>query len=99
MEDAALRLLELLWTRSDPLLVFCIILLGYWIHKSNKASKSALLATNRRLEAHLDPKNRNPHPACEWAERNFNLLRESLTQQRTENREDHQEIFRLLREK
>ena len=85
MEAITIKILELIWDKSDPLLVICIIILGYWQMK-----------TSRKLTIHLDPQNRYPHPSCEWGEKNYDLLCKELTKQHKENREDHQTIFEKI---
>jgi hypothetical protein len=83
--DAAKWLLA----KSDPMLIVCVLILAYWQRQ-----------TSRRLEEHLDPDPKNnpyPHPQCKEGETAYERLCRALETQRQENREDHQEIFRLLR--
>ena len=88
MEQVLVDVLKWLFSRSDPMLVFCFLLLAYWVRK-----------TNKKIDAHLDPNNRHPHVSCEWGEKSYRLLTVQLEKQHTENRQDHQEIFGILRGK
>lgn len=88
MESILIKIAELIWNKTDPLLVVCIMLLGYWQYK-----------TSRRLGIHLDPKTKYPHPECEWGEKSYKFLCKNLETQHKENREDHEKIYNLLRKK
>ena len=82
---------------KDPLLAVCILILGYWQYRSDQNRRRENMEFKTRLDGHLDPQNKYPHPACEWGEKNYAALTDSLKQQHKENREDHQTIFKLLR--
>ena len=78
-----------LLAKSDPMLIVCIMILAYWQRD-----------TSRKLARHLEPDSRRnpyPHPQCREGETAYERLCTALETQRRENREDHQEIFRLLR--
>jgi len=72
--------------RSDPILVICMLILGVWQHRTAKV-----------LADHIDNRNMEPHPQITQAKAERKMLQERLEIIHRENREDHQEIFRLLR--
>jgi hypothetical protein len=83
--DAAKWLLA----KFDPMLIVCILILACWQRD-----------TSRKLARHLEPdpeKKPYPHPQCKEEETAYERLCKALETQHRENREDHQEIFRLLR--
>lgn len=94
MEDL-LEAARWMWNNATPkVTLVCVMILAVLQYFQNKKQG----ATAKTLAEHLDPQNKYPHPACEWGERSYNLLCKELKQQHQENREDHQEIFRLLRD-
>lgn len=86
MEQAFFDLLRTLFSRSDPMLAACILALGYWIR-----------STNKKLDRHMDSHNREPHAFCALQGKSIDSVSAQVSQWRTENREDHQQIFDLLR--
>lgn len=97
MEQTLVDVLKWLFSRSDPMLAGCILVLGYWIWN-----------TNVKIDKHMDSKNREPHAFCEFqgieieatakrSEEAAAQLGAQMEKIRTENREDHQQIFNLLR--
>ena len=97
MEQTLVDVLKWMFSRSDPMLAGCILVLGYWIWK-----------TNVKLDEHMDSKNREPHAYCELQgieiEATATRSRESaaalaaqMEKIHSENRQDHQQIFNLLR--
>jgi hypothetical protein len=86
MEQIIVEVLKALFARTDPVLVAVLLVLAVMQYR-----------TNKKVDGHLDPKNRHPHPECEWGEKSYNALAEALQQQHDENRQDHQTIFDLLR--
>lgn len=87
MEHAMVEFLKFMFSRTDPTLVFCLLLIVYWLQK-----------TNKKIDKHIDKDNPSPHPVCELQRQAFRQVAENIDQYRKENREDHQEIFRILRE-
>jgi hypothetical protein len=73
-------------SRSDPVLVVSMLILGVWQHRTSKA-----------LAAHLGADNRYPHPQCFHGEQSYKSLAHQIDTVHAENREDHQELFRLIR--
>jgi hypothetical protein len=78
------ELAKMLWAKSDPLLLVCLLILGYWIHK-----------TDRKLEAHINPNpkdNPSPHPQCSQHEICFDNVLEQLKQNRAAVAVSHDEV-------
>ena len=93
MEESLVQVLKWLFSRSDPMLTGCLLILGYWIWN-----------TNKKIDRHTDAKNKTPHTACEFqgidieaASVRAEVVAEQVAEMRKENREDHQEIFAILR--
>lgn len=87
--DLILKFGEWLISRSDPLLVVCLIVLAAWQRKTEQKIDK----TDRKLEQHLNPdlkENPYPHPQCEHHESCFADLKQQLTDQHAETREDMQ---------
>lgn len=92
--ETLLELFTWLWNNATPKLtlvtVMVIAVLQYYAKR--QANRTA-----RTLAEHLNPKNKYPHPECEWGDKSYEALTQALENQRKENREDHQIIFELLR--
>ncbi len=93
MEQTLVDVLKWLFGRSDPVLVGCLLVLGYWQWN-----------TSKKVAKHTDPKNKAPHTACEFqglditaAAKRAEAVAEQVSEMRKENREDHQELFAILR--
>lgn len=85
MEEALIDVLK--WfSRSDPLLAGCILALGSWIR-----------TTNKKIDTHVDLKNSDPHPTCVLQRNSMRQLCSEIESIRQENREDHKELFEILR--
>lgn len=88
LESFVIEVLKWLLAKSDPMMISCFLILAIWQWRTAKL-----------IAKHVDPKNHYPHPECEWGEKSYETLCEGLKEQRRENREDHQEIFSMLRGK
>ncbi|NLT67268.1 MAG: hypothetical protein GXX84_11760 [Acidobacteria bacterium] len=97
MEETLIDVLKWTFAKSDPMLAACILILAYLIYLVNRRQNRLYGAVSRRIDEHLSPHNRYPHVRCEWGENSYQELSKQLALQRQENREDHQEIFALLR--
>jgi len=86
MESVLLEVLKLVFSRTDPVLVAVLIILAILWYR-----------TDKKINDHLSPKNRFPHPECEWGEKTYEALSDALQKQHDENRQDHQIIFQLCR--
>jgi hypothetical protein len=86
MEQIIVEILKGIFSRTDPVLVAVLIVLAVLWYR-----------TDKKINDHISPKNRYPHPECEWGERSYKALANALQDQHNENREDHQIIFNLLR--
>ena len=89
------KILELLWQKSDPMLIVCILVIAYLQYRLGKDHE----AVKKQLNEHLDPKNEYPHPQCKSEKTSYESMEKQLALIHKENREDHQEIFKLIREK
>jgi len=85
VENTIIEFVKWFLAKSDPLLAACILLLGYWNYK-----------INQKIDEHIDAKNKHPHPCCEWGEKSYQALKDSLDQQHEENRNDHREILNMV---
>lgn len=80
--ELIVELVKILWQKSDPMLIVCILILGYWQRQ-----------TSKKLDAHLDAdanSNPYPHPQCKAHEDCYEELKAQLTEQHAETREDIQ---------
>lgn len=96
METLIIEVAKVLWAKADPMLILCVLVLIVIQHRDRKASE----ALRQRLDAHLNPdpkENPYPHPQCKEGDDAYTRLCSALENQHRENREDHQEIFKLLR--
>jgi hypothetical protein len=85
MEQFAIEVLKWILAKSDPMLIGCFLLLAVWQYRTSKL-----------VAKHLDPKNKYPHPECEWGEKSYEELCRQLDHQHAENRADHSEIRALI---
>jgi hypothetical protein len=85
MEQFVVETLKWVLAKSDPMLIGCFLLLAVWQYRTSKL-----------VARHLDPKNKYPHPECEWSEKSYDLLYRQLERQHAENRSDHSEIRALI---
>ena len=88
MENIIVDTLKWLLAKSDPTLIACFFVLAFWQWKTSKL-----------IAKHLDPKNGYPHPDCKSGEAAYQMLCAELAKQHEENRQDHGQIFSLLRGK
>jgi len=86
MESIIADILKTIFSRTDPVLVAVLIVLAVLWYR-----------TDKKINDHLNPKNPYPHPECQWGEKSYKALGESLKQQHSDNREDHQILFNILR--
>ena len=86
MEQFIADTLKVIFSRTDPVLVVVLLVLAILWYR-----------TDKKINDHIDPKNRYPHPECEWGEKSYQALQSAQQTQHDENREDHQIIFNLLR--
>jgi hypothetical protein len=86
MESTILEVFKFLFARTDPVLVAVLMVLAVMQYR-----------INTKVNGHLDPKNKYPHPDCLWGEKSYERLCAALENQHKENREDHELIFQLLR--
>jgi hypothetical protein len=95
VEQFAIEMLKVLWAKSDPMLILCVLAVIWMQYRDRKNSK----AVRDRLDAHLNPNpkdNPYPHPQCREGEISYAALCKQLEIQHRENREDHGKIFDLL---
>ena len=85
VEQVLVEILKGMFSKTDPVLVGVLMILAVLWYR-----------TNRKLDMHLDPKNKYPHPSCELGERSYTALEKFIKEQHDENRQDHQIIFNLL---
>lgn len=85
MEQFAIEVLKWILAKSDPMLIGCFLLLAVWQYRTAKL-----------VARQLDPKNKYPHPECEWGEKSYEALCRQLDRQHRENRADHSEIRALI---
>jgi hypothetical protein len=85
MEQFIVEALKWILAKSDPTLIGCFLLLAVWQYRTAKL-----------VAKHLDPKNKYPHPECEWGEKSYDALFKQLERQHAENRADHSEIRSLI---
>jgi hypothetical protein len=74
--ELIIELGKLLWAKSDPMLIVCILILGYWQRD-----------TRKKLDGHLnpDPKaNPYPHPQCKLHEDWIGDIKDHLGRQHDE---------------
>lgn len=92
--ETLLELFTWLWNNATPklTLVTVMVVAVLQCYAKKQANRTA-----RTLSEHLNPKNKYPHPECEWGDKSYEALTQALENQRKENREDHQIIFELLR--
>jgi hypothetical protein len=86
MESVLMEIIKTVFSRTDPVLVAVLIVLAILWYR-----------TDKKINDHLSPKNKYPHPECQWGEKSYKALEVALDSQHKENREDHQIIFNLLR--
>jgi glutaredoxin 2 len=86
--------LKWLWNNATPKVTLaCVIVIAVLQYFQNKKQSK----TAETLAEHLNPKNKYPHPECEWGDKSYELLKTAVETNREENRDDHQIIFNLLR--
>ena len=76
MESMIVEVLKFLFQRTDPILGSCLIAILIMLYKVNK-----------KVDGHLDIKNKEPHPQCLIHGGKFEELREDMRMQHTETRE------------
>lgn len=88
MEQAIVDLIKFSFSRTDPMLVACLIAIVYWLR-----------LTNRKIDRHIDQDNPAPHALCNLRAQSFQQVAENIEKYRKENREDHSQLFDLLRDR
>lgn len=81
--ELIVELVKILWQKSDPMLIACILILGYW----QRQTAAKVDEQKKRLDAHLnpDPKdNAYPHPQCAAHEACYEDLKEHMQTQHQE---------------
>jgi hypothetical protein len=74
--ELIVELVKLLWAKSDPMLIVCILILGRWQY-----------TTAKKLDSHLNPDpagNPYPHPQCKAHESVLADLKDHMGSQHTE---------------
>jgi hypothetical protein len=82
--ELVLELFKMLWAKSDPLLLVCLLMLGWWQYK-----------TSAKLDAHVNAnakENPYPHPQCQAHEICYENLLGQIKQNREAAATSHNEL-------